>query len=233
MSIFAIGDTHLSLQGDKGMDVFPGWENYIERLAKGWKALVKDDDTVVLVGDISWALRFEDAVEDFRFLDSLPGKKLVLKGNHDFWWQTKTKNDAFLKEHGFDSISILFNNAYKVGDFVICGSRGWFFDACDENDAKVLRREAGRLQMSLDEGFRLTENRENVIVFLHYPPLTSNQVCHELVDVLQKEGVRRVYYAHLHGASHKFAFNGNHEGIDYRLVSADYLSFYPYPVEIF
>ena len=129
MSLFAIADTHLSFGTDKPMDIFGGWSDYTERLGKNWRAVVSDDDTVVIAGDISWAMKLEEAKADFSFLDSLTGKKLIIKGNHDYWWQTKKKLDLFLTENGFDTIEILFNNAYRVGDFTVCGSRGWFYDA--------------------------------------------------------------------------------------------------------
>ena len=151
MSIFAIGDTHLSFSCDKPMDIFRGWDDYVERLEKNWRAIVTDDDTVVIAGDISWAMKLYEAKEDFTFLENLPGRKIIMKGNHDYWWQTKKKLDEFIKENGFNTIDIMFNNAFRVGDYAICGSRGWFYDAEKDADMKVLRREAGRLQMSIDE----------------------------------------------------------------------------------
>ena len=149
MNIFALGDTHLSLGTDKPMDIFKGWDNYFDRLESNWRAVVKKDDVVVIPGDISWAMSLESAESDLRFIHSLPGKKVIIKGNHDYWWNTKRKMDNFLAEKSFDSISVLFNNAYRFGDVTVCGSRGWFFDAEDNADKKVLLREAGRLRMSI------------------------------------------------------------------------------------
>lgn len=144
MSLFAIADTHLSFGTNKPMDVFSGWQNYEERLQKNWNAVVGENDTVVIAGDISWGMKLEDTLEDFRFIDRLNGGKIVMKGNHDYWWSTKSKTDRFLSENGINSIDILFNNAYKVGDFAVCGTRGWFFDCSKDEDQKVLRaRSAG------------------------------------------------------------------------------------------
>ena len=224
MNIFAIGDTHLSFDTDKPMDVFRGWSDYVPRLEKNWRNLVSEDDVVVIPGDISWAISLEGAKKDFSFLDSLPGKKLMMKRNHDYWWNTKKKMDAFIKENGFDSLSILFNNAYRFGDTTICGSRGWFFDAENDSDKKVLLREAGRLLLSIEAGKKLGGE---IIVFLHYPPVTVSQCCEEMMDVLRESGIKRCYYGHLHGASTKSAFTGELDGIGFDLVSADHLGFCP------
>ena len=218
MNIFAIGDTHLSFDTDKPMDVFRGWSDYVPRLEKNWRNLV------LIPGDISWAMSLEGVKKDFSFLDSLPGKKLMMKGNHDYWWNTKKKMDAFIKENGFDSLSILFNNAYRFGDTTICGSRGWFFDAENDSEKKVLLREAGRLRLSIEAGKKLGGE---IIVFLHYPPVTVSQCCEEMMDVLRESGIKRCYYGHLHGASTKSAFTGEHDGIGFDLVSADHLGFCP------
>ena len=144
MSLFAIADLHLSLGEDKPMDIFAGWNDYVDRLTDNWNKLVSDDDTIVIAGDISWAMRLEQTYTDFKFIDNLPGRKIFLKGNHDYWWGTKNKIDTFLKDNELDSISILFNNAYACGEYAICGTRGWFFDAETDADKKVVLREAGR-----------------------------------------------------------------------------------------
>ncbi len=224
MNIFAIADTHLSLGTDKPMDVFKGWDDYVSRLEKNWRAVVADDDVVVIAGDISWAMSLEKAEADLRFLHSLPGKKLIMKGNHDYWWNTKKKMDNFLEEKSFDSISILFNNAYRFGSTTICGSRGWFFDAESDADRKVLLREAGRLKMSIENGKQLGGD---IVVFLHYPPVTKLQVCDEMMQVLKQEGIERCYYGHLHGASVYNACTGTLDGVKFELISADYLKFCP------
>lgn len=230
MSIYAIGDTHLSFSTDKPMDIFGGWTDYVYRLEKNWRAVVKDEDTVVIPGDISWAMSLEGAEEDFRFLHNLPGKKIILKGNHDYWWTTKKKMDTFLKEKGFESIEILHNNAFRVGDFTICGSRGWFYDAQTGLDKKVIAREAARIDRSIEEGKKLGGE---LIVFLHYPPLSQEQKCEEIMEVLIKHGVKRCVYGHLHGGSCLYAMQEKVYGIDFSLVSADFLQFCPRILEKF
>ncbi len=229
MSIFVIGDTHLTFSTNKPMDIFRGWTDYVERLEKNWRAVVEKNDTVVIPGDISWAMSLEQAKKDFAFLHSLPGKKLIMKGNHDYWWTTKRKMDIFLTENGFDSLTILHNNAFRVGDFTLCGSRGWFFDA-ENSDSKVLLREAGRLDMSIQEGKKLGGE---LIVFLHYPPVMSNMRCNEMMNVLKKHGIERCYYGHLHGESTLRAVKETVDGIKFSLVSADFLEFCPKIIEKF
>ena len=224
MSLFAIGDTHLSFGTDKPMDVFHGWDNFEKKLQKNWQAVVGDDDTVVIPGDITWGMTLEEALEDFKFIDALPGKKIILKGNHDYWWSTKKKADTFFEKNGINSISILNNNAYRVGDYALCGSRGWFFDSGKQADKKVLLREASRLRTSIECAAELSGER---IAFLHYPPIAGGQVCEEICNELIKGGVTRCYYGHLHGQSASFAFNSEMFGIQFRLVSADFLEFCP------
>ena len=224
MSLFVIADTHLSLSTDKPMDIFDGWSYYQQRLEKNWRAVVGEDDTVVIPGDVSWAMSLSQAVEDFRFLNSLPGKKIIMKGNHDYWWTTMRKMENFLKENEFDTISILHNNAYRVGDIAVCGSRGWFFDAEEETDKKVILREAGRLRASIEAALKLGGEP---VVFLHYPPVSQTQVCGEIYDVLVEYGIRHCYYGHLHSYSTRTAFTGEKDGIKFSLISGDYLEFLP------
>ena len=228
MSLFALGDLHLSLGEDKPMDVFSGWNDYVQRLEENWKKLVTGDDTVVIAGDISWAMKLEETLVDFKFIDSLPGKKLFLKGNHDYWWSTKSKMDAFLRENALDSIQILFNNAYRVGDYAVCGTRGWFLENDTPEDIKVLNRETGRLRMSLDEAVKLGGE---IVAFLHYPPYYRGIECAEIMDVLLEYGVKKCYYGHIHGKKNfRLAHEGDYKGIDFRLISCDKVSFMPYLV---
>lgn len=222
MSLFAIADTHLSFGTDKPMDAFPGWNDYTRRLEENWRKLVGADDTVVIAGDISWAMDFETLKVDFEFLNSLPGKKLIVKGNHDYWWTTMTKMNKFVQENGFTSISFLHNNSYEYGSVSLCASRGWFFDSPEEQDEKVLMREVGRIRASLNAAVSGEK-----IVFLHYPPVTSNGICAEIVDLLKEYEIKKCYYGHLHGAAVRYAFEGECSGIDFRLISADRLSFVP------
>ena len=227
MALFALGDTHLSLGTDKPMDVFPGWDNYLERLESNWRAVVSDNDTVVLCGDISWAMKLENTKADFAFLDGLPGKKIIIKGNHDYWWMTKRKMDTFLAEQGFSTLSILFNNCFVHGNRVLCGTRGWSYD-CPESEHLVLLREAGRLRMSLTEG---AKTGLEPIVFLHFPPLFENYRCDEIMEVLHEFGVKECVYGHLHSYSQQKACVGMHEGISMKLVAADYCGFMPVLLE--
>ena len=221
MSLFAIADLHLSLGADKPMDIFPGWAGYVEKLEKNWRENVRPEDTVVIAGDISWGLEIGETKEDFAFLDSLPGTKLLLKGNHDLWFSTKTKVERFFEENGFSTLKILFNNAYEYGDYAICGTRGWMND---QTDKKVLLRECGRLRLSLEAGEKLGKKP---LVFLHYPPVYGGGECYEILDVLLEYGIERVYYGHIHGYSAGYAINGIRNGIDFRLISCDYIQFNP------
>ena len=225
MSLFAIADPHLSLGTDKPMDVFSGWNDYVPRLKENWERLITPDDTVVVGGDISWAMRLEECYEDFSFLHALPGQKIFLKGNHDYWWQTKKKIDDYLAANGFDSIKILFNNAYEVGDFAVCGTRGWYYDKEGEHDIKVINREIGRLKTSYAAALA---TGKRPIVFLHYPPVYGDVECEEIMNALLELGVKTCYYGHLHGErTHKNAVQGNYKGIDFHLISCDYTRFVP------
>ena len=224
MALFAIADLHLSMGTDKPMDIFKGWHDYSSRLENNWRKLVGENDTVVIAGDISWAMRLEECYEDFKFLNSLPGKKILLKGNHDYWWATKKKIDEYLKANGFDTISILFNNSFTVEGVTICGSRGWYYDADTDADIKVINREVGRLKLSLDS----VKDTESPVVFLHYPPVYSELECKEIMDVLKDYGIKECYYGHLHGShTHKNAVTGMYKGINMHLISTDYVDFTP------
>lgn len=223
LAIYTIGDLHLSLSTNKSMEIFKGWENYVFRLERNWKSIVKQEDTVVIVGDISWAMKLEDTKADFSFIHSLPGKKIILKGNHDLWWNSLSKMNKFLESNGFDSIQILHNNFYMVEGVAISGSRGWFFDD-DSEDKKILTREVGRIERSIKCA---VDSGELPIVFLHYPPALSDSICKEIFDVLNKYGIKQVYYGHIHKGGAFKMFNGQNEGIDLRCVSADMVDFTP------
>ena len=229
MSVYVIGDTHLSLAVDKPMDIFKGWDDYVQRLETNWQKLITDEDTVIINGDVSWAMSLEEAERDFDFLNNLNGKKIISKGNHDYWWNTITKMEKFCKEKGFDTISFLHNNAYRVGNISIAGTRGWFFDAESENIDKVMSRECARLQRSIDEAKKLGGE---LVVFLHYPPISIHRKCEPIFNVLKDNNVDRCYYGHLHGGAIKSAVNEEAEGVKFRLVSADFLEFCPYLVNL-
>jgi predicted phosphohydrolase len=206
------------------MDIFKGWQDYTARLTQNWRAVVTDQDTVVVAGDISWAMRLRDCEKDFAFIQNLPGRKLLIKGNHDYWWETKKKMDAFLQSSGFDTIHILHNNAYAAGEAAVCGTRGWFFDAEKDADKKIVLREAGRLKASIEQAKKL---EKEPVVFLHYPPVSDTQICRELYDVLLAMQIRECYYGHLHGGAVRRAFLGERDGIRFSLISGDYLEFCP------
>lgn len=228
MSLYALGDPHLSLGGDKPMDIFPGWEGYLPRLEANWRKLVRPEDTVMLPGDISWAMSLRGTRADFAFLHSLPGAKVLSKGNHDYWWSTMTGMQRYLAEEGFDSIRILHNNTVTAGPVALCGSRGWFFDDPSDFSEKIINRECGRIRMSIAAA---EETGLQKICFLHYPPVTCERECTPIMDVLRESGITRCYYAHLHGGAIAHAFNGERDGIQFRLVSADALGFCPLLIE--
>ena len=222
MSIFAISDLHLSFGTDKPMNIFKGWDNHTQRLTANWKRLVKEEDTVVLPGDFSWALKMEESLEDFKFLESLPGKKLLLKGNHDLWWSTVKKLREFWAENDIKTVDIVYNSCYLAEGFAIAGTRGWFYD--DSGSKKVLLREAGRLDTSLTEA---EKTGLPVLVFLHYPPVFSDAVCNEIIDILKKHNVTQVYYGHIHGSGAYHTVK-EYDGIKFQLISCDSIEFTPY-----
>lgn len=206
------------------MDKFgPLWENHPQKLEEGFRK-VRDDDLTILCGDLSWGMSLEGAREDFAFIQRLPGRKLILKGNHDFWWSTAAKAYRFFEENGFDSLDILHNNAWLFGDYAICGTRGWFYEeeSGTEHDRKMMLREVQRLEASLKAG----GDREK-IVFLHYPPVFQNYRCDEILELLQNYRVKRCYYGHIHGRGCPLAFNGWIGCTQFKLVSADHLRFEP------
>ncbi len=222
MSIYAIADLHLSLGTTKPMDVFSGWEGYTELLKTNWNNLVNEEDTVVLPGDISWSMKLEECYEDFNYINQLPGRKIIIKGNHDYWWTSLKKMQEYLNHHEFNSISILHNNSFLVENVAICGTRSWLFERGEPFDQKVVLREAGRLIASLESA----GNYEK-IVFLHYPPIFRNEYSDLIIDAIKKYNVKSCYYGHLHSHTIKHAFNATADGIKYRLVSADALNFSP------
>ncbi len=227
MSLYVIGDLHLSLGEDKPMDIFRGWDNYMERIKTGWTENVSENDTVVIPGDICWAMKLTEAYADFKFINELPGKKIISKGNHDYWWSTMGKMTKYLSENGFDTISILHNNHYRYESYGICGTRGWIAENGEPADAKVLAREAGRLETSI-----ASAEKEGLIplVFLHYPPIFGNSVNYSILDVLKRHDIKKCWYGHIHGRSCENAFIGERDGIFYQLVSSDYIQFVPQKV---
>ena len=236
MSLYAISDLHLSTLSstDKSMEVFGArWQDYVKRLENSWRRLVTDDDTVVIPGDISWALSLEEAVSDLKFIDSLPGKKLLIKGNHDFWWCTMKKHRELFERHSIKTLDFIFNNAYACGDFIIAGTRGWYHDEDVKNSprevdfGKLVLREEGRLQASLKAAKELKGDTEReIIVFMHFPPYWSGTASEGIISLLHEYGIRRVYYGHIHG-NYTIPPVMEYEGISLNIISADYLNFTP------
>ena len=228
MAVYTIADLHLSFGTDKPMDVFHGWSNYTERIQQRWQQLVTPADTVVIAGDISWAMKLSDTEADFRFIDALNGQKILMKGNHDYWWTTKAKMDKYLAEKELSTLTILHNNYYVRDGLALCGSRGWFYDAETDADKLILQREVGRLRRSIEPA---VADGYEPIVFLHYPPIYNDMECGEILDVLQEYGIKKCFYGHIHGgAAAKKAFVGERYGIRFQLVSCDYLGFTPLAV---
>ena len=227
MALYAIGDLHLCLGAPKPMDVFGGaWVGYLDKLKDGL-SVITDEDTTVLLGDLSWALDLDHAKEDFAWIDKIPGRKIILKGNHDYWWSTAQKFYNFCDTHSFSNQWILNNNHYIYDGYAICGTRGWFFEEqrSDAHDEKVFKRELIRLEASLQSAGDLHK-----LVFLHYPPRYKGYTCDEILEILNRYNVRQCYYGHLHGPSHGLAMEGQWDGIEYKLVSADRLNFQPYRI---
>ena len=224
MALYAIGDTHLSLSSDKPMDIFGArWENHTQKLAEGFAAL-NDDDVCVLCGDLSWGMSLEECLEDFRFLNSLPGRKIIIKGNHDYWWSTATKINKFFADNSLNKLQLLSNNSFEYGEYSICGTRGWFFEeeTGGEHDAKIMNREIGRLKLSLDSA-----KNEKRLVFLHYPPIYGTYECTGILQLLKEYNVRLCCCGHIHGKGIMHAFNGWRNGTEFKLVSADSVNFSP------
>lgn len=224
MALYAIGDLHLCLGAPKPMDIFGGaWVGYMDKLREGL-SVIKPEDTTVLLGDLSWALDLQSAKADFAWINEIPGRKIILKGNHDYWWSTAAKFYKFCKDNHFSDQWILNNNFYEYDGYAICGTRGWFFEEQrrGEHDEKVFKRELMRLEASLKAA-----GERPKLVFLHYPPKYKGYECGEIIELLKRYDVRRCFYGHLHGASHGLALEGQWDGIEYRLVAADRLGFKP------
>ena len=224
MGLFAIADLHFSFSADKPMDIFgENWKNHSERIIENWRAVVGAGDTVLLPGDLSWGMRMEDAAADLDVIYGLPGRKILLGGNHDYWWTTATKLNRFCAEKEIKTLEILHNNCVFYGDYAICGTRGWFLEEDQKpHNAKVLAREVGRLEMSLQAA-----GEKPILCFLHYPPLYQGYECPEILEVLKKYDVRQCCYGHLHGPTIRRRLEGKRGDIEYSLISADYLGFIP------
>lgn len=229
MSIYTIGDLHLSFNEDKPMSVFGEiWNDYEEKIKEDWNKKVKEDDLVVLPGDFSWSMYLKDTYKDFEYLNKLTGKKLLLKGNHDYWWTTVTSMRNYIKENNFINIDFLYNNSYKFEKNIIVGTRGWILS--EESEAKkMINRESARLELSIQDALKEKEEDDEIIAFMHYPPILKSNVqkneMNEFIKVLKKYNIKKCYYGHLHSSSIKDAIEGVYFGIEFKLVSADGLNF--------
>ena len=224
MALYAIGDLHLCLGAPKPMDVFGGaWVGYMDKLREGMKC-IGPEDTTVLMGDLSWALDLESAKADFSWINAIPGRKIILKGNHDYWWSTAAKFQKFCLENGFEDLHILNNNCFDYQGCAICGPRGWNYEEkrATAHDEKVFKRELIRLEASLKAAGEAPK-----LVFLHYPPRNKGYECPEILELLRRYEVRRCFYGHLHGPSHKLALEGTWDNVEYALLAADFINFCP------
>ncbi len=227
MSIYAISDLHLSFNTDKPMNIFgDNWKNHEKKIQESWITTIKNEDTVLLPGDFSWGMTFEEAKLDFEYLNRLPGRKIMLKGNHDYWWGTLNKIKAFFKSNNFNDIDILYNNSYLVEDKIICGTRGWTISGNDEENEKIYKRELLRLEISLKDGINKYGESKEIIVCMHYPPTNDTLMENsEFIQIMKKYNVKKCVYGHLHGEAHREAIEGDIGGVEIKLISCDYTEF--------
>lgn len=226
MSLYVIGDLHLCFSNPaKTMSIFAGWENYQEKIRKNWFETVKESDTVVLAGDISWGMSLQQALPDFRFINELSGTKIIIKGNHDYWWGTVKKMEDFFAAERLNTIKILHNNHYAYGRYGICGTRGWVNMPGEAQDEKVLHREVQRLETSIKSA--LNAGLEP-LVFMHYPPVFASNFNYDILDILYRYKIRECFYGHIHGRSaHELCIKNTYDGINFHLISGDYIQFVP------
>lgn len=224
MAIWAIADLHLSFNENKPMDIFgDNWKNHEEKIKQDWLNKVSDNDAVLLPGDFSWSMYLEDTVKDFEYINKLPGKKILLKGNHDYWWTTVTKMREFIEEQGFENIDFLHNNSFEYDGVIIAGTKGWALSG-EEYDEKLVQREMLRLELSIEDGIKKYGEGKEVIVCMHYPPTTKNGEMN-FINIMKKYNVKQCYYGHLHSTAIQGAVEGDFFGINLKLVSADGLDF--------
>jgi hypothetical protein len=231
MAIYTIADLHLSFNTDKPMDIFgKNWENYEDKIKQNWSEKVKEEDLVILPGDFSWAMYLDETEKDFRFINNLPGKKILIKGNHDYWWTTVTSMRKYIKEKEFEKIDFLMNNSYEYENKIIAGTRGWVLSE-EQEDRRLTNREVNRLELSIKDGISKYGENKEIIVFMHYPPVTKNYMNTDYINLMKKYNVKRCFYGHLHSSSIQDAVEGNINGIELKLVSADGLDFKLFKVE--
>lgn len=236
MAIYALGDLHLSFKENKPMDIFgDNWKNHEEKISENWNNTIKDNDLVILSGDFSWAMHLKDTDEDFEYLNGLPGRKVMIKGNHDFWWSTLKSMNEFLEAHKIKNVEFIMNNAVEYNDTIIVGTRGWSLTE-SENSNKRLNRECLRLENSIQYALNNFGEGKEIICAMHYPPITKQMIEEnkksEYLEILKKYNIKICVYGHLHGRSHNEAVEGKIQGIQLKLTSCDYLDFKPYLIKI-
>ncbi|MDW8800688.1 metallophosphoesterase [Clostridium sp. A1-XYC3] len=224
MALFAISDLHLDLTGDKPMDIFGDkWLNHDEKIKNNWFNKITDEDTVLIAGDISWSMKMEDGMRDLEWIHNLPGRKIMVKGNHDYWWTSISKLNNL-----YDDMDFIQNNSFNYEDYAICGTRGWICPGGDnfsEHDEKIYERELNRLRLSLDSAVK--KGFKKFITMIHYPPVNEKLLESGFVDIFKEYNVEKVIYGHLHGPSLAKALNGELNGIEYIITSGDYINFDP------
>ena len=224
MALYAISDLHLAFTTDKPMDIFGAkWLKHDEKIKENWIKKITDEDTVLIAGDISWSMRSDESKVDLDWIDALPGKKIISKGNHDYWWGGISKLNRM-----YENTKFLQNNFYTYEDYAICGSRGWILEGSDrftEKDKKIFDREIIRLKLSLDKAKEA--GYKNIVVMIHYPPMNEKRENSAFTNLFKEYGVKKVIYGHLHGPSLANVLNGEHEGIEYLMTSCDFLDFDP------
>lgn len=224
MSIYAISDLHLSFNTNKPMNVF-GWTNYEDKIKEDWINKITDKDLVLLPGDLSWEMKLENTYKDFEYINKLPGKKILLKGNHDYWWNTMSKMEEYLKKMNFNNIHFLYNNSYEFENVIITGTRGWSLTEDDNENKKIRLREAERLKRSIEDGITKYGADKEIIVCMHYPPLNKNYTSTEFTEILEKYKVTKCIYGHLHGKAQEEGIIGKRNNIEYIMASCDYTNF--------
>ena len=221
MKVYAISDFHLSINNPKPMDIFgPTWEGDLEKIEKDWNEKVNDEDIVLIPGDLSWAMKFEEAKSDLDYICALKGIKVILKGNHDYWWNSISE----LRKYLYNNTYAIQNNAYKFGNIIICGSRGWTpadNGFKDEQDEKIYKREIIRMELSLMEAGKLRQDGDKIIVITHFPPFNYRMESNEMIELFEKYKVDSVVYGHLHNEDKKQKLSFNRNGINYFLTSCD------------
>ncbi len=230
MSIYVIGDLHLSFNEDKPMNIFgDNWENHTEKIELDWKSKVQKQDTVLLPGDFSWSMKLQDTLQDFKYINNLPGRKILLKGNHDYWWTTVTNIKEFLRSNNIENVDFLHNNSFEIENKIICGTRGWTSAQEESDNKKMIDREINRLKLSIEDGITKYGKDKEIICCMHYPPITRGNILKNettgFMNTMKEYNVKRCYYGHLHSASIEDAVEGNISGVDLKLISADGLDF--------